>query len=235
MRPATLFATGASLAASSRAWQLPNNNNLMQQLLQRPLHTSAPAYDGDNDDIDIATDSQFRGLQTFANLPYVNALDDDEAEGHRYDIAVLGAPFDTATSGRPGARFGPGGIRIGSQRMFPGQVSVYTGEAALGGGGGGGGWARVVDCGDVGLTWFDNVVALRQLDKAHRVSRYLRQRRGRGRKAEGSQVLTYVKNIGHLEPSGCQLERVQDATDLDLGRGPYDDVECAEVDGGEMG
>lgn len=131
------------------------------------------ADDDDEDDVDIVTGSQFNGLKTFANLPYVNALLTDEAGGaagaaaageeDRYDIAVLGAPFDTATSGRPGARFGPGGIRIGSQRMFPGQVSVYTGEAALGR------WARVVDCGDVGLTWFDNTVALRQLDKAHRV------------------------------------------------------------------
>ena len=34
-----------------------------------------------------------------------------------YDIAVLGAPFDTATTYRPGARFGPGGIRNGAQRL----------------------------------------------------------------------------------------------------------------------
>lgn len=30
-------------------------------------------------------------------------------------------------------------------------------------------WATVVDCGDVPLTWLDNNVALKQLDKAHRV------------------------------------------------------------------
>lgn len=136
----------------------------MRQLLQaqqRPL-ASSPLYD---DDIDIVTGSQFRGLQTFANLPYVNALSDEEAEkGIKYDIAILGAPFDTSTSGRPGARFGPGGIRVGSQRMSPDQVSIYTGEGTLNQ------WAKVVDCGDVGMTRFDNTVALRQLDKAHRVS-----------------------------------------------------------------
>ncbi len=34
-----------------------------------------------------------------------------------FDVAILGAPFDTATSYRPGARFGPGGIRNGAQRL----------------------------------------------------------------------------------------------------------------------
>jgi agmatinase len=30
-------------------------------------------------------------------------------------------------------------------------------------------WAVIVDCGDVPLTWLDNNVAFKQLDKAHRV------------------------------------------------------------------
>ena len=30
-------------------------------------------------------------------------------------------------------------------------------------------WATIVDCGDMTLTWLDNTVAFRQLDKAHRV------------------------------------------------------------------
>lgn len=157
MRSATLLTAGTSLAASARAWQLPNNN--LQHLQQHPF-SALPTQD---DDIDIVTGSQFNGLKTFANLPYVNALSDEEALENKYDIAIFGAPFDTSTSGRPGARFGPGGIRIGSQRMFPEAISVYTGEGTLNQ------WAKVVDCGDVGLTWFDNTVALRQLDKAHRV------------------------------------------------------------------
>lgn len=168
---ATLVAIGASLTAPAQAWQLPNNNHLQhlfppaaqqqgrQQQQEQHVLGVLPTHD---DDIDIVTGSQFNGLRTFANLPYVNALADEEAQ---YDIAILGAPFDTATSGRPGARFGPGGIRIGSQRMFPDMISMYTGEGTLNQ------WAAVVDVGDVGLTWFDNMVALRQLDKAHRVRR----------------------------------------------------------------
>lgn len=51
----------------------------------------------DKDDIDIVTGSQFRGLKTFANMPYVNCFSDTESKGKKYDIAVLGAPFDTVS------------------------------------------------------------------------------------------------------------------------------------------
>lgn len=45
--------------------------------------------------IDVTTDSEFFGLSTFANVPYVNCLKVDKSEAGRYDIAILGAPFDT--------------------------------------------------------------------------------------------------------------------------------------------
>jgi agmatinase len=35
------------------------------------------------------------------------------------DVAIVGAPFDTATTLRPGARFGPDGIRTGSMMVRP--------------------------------------------------------------------------------------------------------------------
>lgn len=168
---AILIATTAWPTASTWAWQLPNADlrgyiETGRGRQQDPFSAlvNDPEQNPIDDDIDIVTGSQFHGLKTFANLPYVNALSDQEAEHNQYDIAVLGAPFDTSTSGRPGARYGPGGIRIGSQRMFPGATSVYTGAVPLTS------WAKIVDVGDVGLTWFDNTVALRQLDKAHRVS-----------------------------------------------------------------
>lgn len=49
------------------------------------------------DFIDIATGSQFNGLGSFANLPYVNCLDTNQSDEGRYDIAILGAPFDTVS------------------------------------------------------------------------------------------------------------------------------------------
>jgi len=72
--------------------------------------------------------------------------------------------MDTSVTGRPGARFGPKGIRSGSQRINAGESwSIYTGTNSLAS------WATIVDCGDVPLTFLDNTVALKQLDKAHRV------------------------------------------------------------------
>jgi hypothetical protein len=47
--------------------------------------------------IDVTTDSEFFGLTTFANLPYVNCFKPDENEASKYDIAILGAPFDTVS------------------------------------------------------------------------------------------------------------------------------------------
>lgn len=61
-------------------------------------HESSPlgqSYLGDGDFIDVVTDSQFFGLGTFANLPYMNCLSSTEDDEGRYDIAILGAPFDT--------------------------------------------------------------------------------------------------------------------------------------------
>ncbi|KAI5369503.1 Putative ureohydrolase [Septoria linicola] len=107
--------------------------------------------------------AKFAGLTTYANLPYVHCLSaEDDVEP--YDIAILGAPFDTGVTSRPGARFGPLGIREGSRRIDPSfSYSVYTGKNAFQQG------LKVVDCGDAPLTVLDNTVALRQLGKAHEV------------------------------------------------------------------
>ena len=45
--------------------------------------------------VDTSTDSAFFGLTTFANLPYVHCLADEGRKVEKFDIAILGAPFDT--------------------------------------------------------------------------------------------------------------------------------------------
>ena len=50
---------------------------------------------------------RFSGIRTFMRLPHVTDM-----EG--VDFAVAGLPFDTATSFRAGARFGPEAIRAAS-------------------------------------------------------------------------------------------------------------------------
>ncbi|KPI41943.1 putative agmatinase 1 [Cyphellophora attinorum] len=105
-------------------------------------------------------DQKFAGLTTFANLPWQHCLSTSDEQ---YDIAFLGAPFDTATTGRPGARFGPTGIRLGSRRLHASAGwSAYTHENAFQS------WAKVIDCGDAPLTFLDNTAALKQLVSAHK-------------------------------------------------------------------
>ena len=49
----------------------------------------------------------FAGINTFLKAPYVENVRDVS----RYDAAVIGVPFDSGTTYRPGTRFGPQGIR----------------------------------------------------------------------------------------------------------------------------
>src|SRR5689334_25166315 len=56
---------------------------------------------------------RYTGIRTFARAPHVP----QETDG--VDVAIVGVPFDTATSMRPGARFGPAGIRDASLLLRP--------------------------------------------------------------------------------------------------------------------
>jgi agmatinase len=85
---------------------------------------------------DASRAPRYTGIRTFARLPHVR-----EPEG--VDIAVVGIPFDTATSFRPGARFGPAAIRDGSILLRPWhpplEVDVFAAQS-------------VVDWGDIAIT-----------------------------------------------------------------------------------
>jgi agmatinase len=86
---------------------------------------------------DASVAPRYTGVRTFARLPYVTA----DLTG--VDVAVLGVPFDTATSFRPGARFGPEAIRAASMLLRPYHppldVDVFAGRS-------------VVDAGDIDVT-----------------------------------------------------------------------------------
>lgn len=49
-------------------------------------------------DADI-TQAKFAGLMTYANLPYVHCLAPEGHDVEPFDIAILGAPFDTVGHG----------------------------------------------------------------------------------------------------------------------------------------
>jgi agmatinase len=76
----------------------------------------------------------YAGLLTFAGVPYTQ----DPAELGGVDVAIVGAPTDDLVSDRPGARFGPRGIRAASAPPGPHLETKVDGIAQL----------SVVDFGD---------------------------------------------------------------------------------------
>jgi agmatinase len=93
---------------------------------------------------------RFAGPETFARLPRLDQV------GHA-DVAVLGIPFDSGVSYRPGARFGPAGIRAGSKLLRPYHpfMDVFPWVAQ-----------QVVDAGDVAVNPFDLLAAVNQVEAA---------------------------------------------------------------------
>ncbi|KAI0055883.1 agmatinase [Artomyces pyxidatus] len=115
-------------------------------------------YPGDND---VTANSIFSGITTFAKLPWVQCLTKEKSEA--FDVAFIGAPFDTGTSYRPGARFGPAGIRAGSRRLtlYGGYNVPLEVNPFLSG-------LKIVDCGDIPVTPYDNKYAIQQIEDGHK-------------------------------------------------------------------
>lgn len=95
---------------------------------------------------------RFAGPDTFARLPRLDQVD-------HADVAILGIPFDAGVSYRPGARFGPSGIRAGSKLLRPYHsfMDVFP-------------WLdqQVVDAGDVAANPFDLLAAIESVETAAR-------------------------------------------------------------------
>jgi agmatinase len=85
---------------------------------------------------DASRAPRYTGVRTFARCPLV-------CDAAGVDVAAVGVPFDTATSFRPGARFGPEAIRSASALLRPWHpvlgVDVFAGRS-------------VVDHGDLDVT-----------------------------------------------------------------------------------
>ncbi|MET2011892.1 agmatinase [Microbacterium chocolatum] len=62
--------------------------------------------------VDASVVPRFAGIATFARLPRLD-------EVAHADIAVVGVPFDSGVSYRPGARFGPAHVREASRLLRP--------------------------------------------------------------------------------------------------------------------
>jgi agmatinase len=62
----------------------------------------------------------FAGINTFMKAPYI----EDVKDVGKFDVAVMGAPFDGGTTYRPGTRFGPQGIRRISALYTPDNYEI---------------------------------------------------------------------------------------------------------------
>jgi agmatinase len=92
---------------------------------------------------------RYAGKGTFARIADIHEVSD-------YEIAVVGMPFDGGTSYRPGARFGPMGVRQAARTLRPG-YHVELGVAPLE-------EVQIVDAGDVTITPFNIDEACRQIE-----------------------------------------------------------------------
>jgi agmatinase len=92
---------------------------------------------------------RYAGLTTFARLPR-------REDVGRHDVAVVGVPFDSGVTYRPGARFGPAHIRQSSRLLRPynqaQQVYPFRGQ-------------QVVDAGDIACNPFDIREAIGQIER----------------------------------------------------------------------
>jgi guanidinobutyrase / D-arginase len=94
---------------------------------------------------------RFAGHTTFARLPRLEDVT-------RYDVAVVGVPFDSGVTYRPGARFGPAAIRQGSRLLRPYNPALDVSPFEV----------QVVDAGDVPTNPFDIEGSLAQVQTALR-------------------------------------------------------------------
>ncbi|MFL6288158.1 MAG: agmatinase [Actinomycetes bacterium] len=106
-------------------------------------------HDGVVGPVDAVKVPRFAGFATFARLPRLEDVD-------RFDCAVVGVPFDSGVTYRPGARFGPSYVRQGSRLLRPynpaQDVEPFRGR-------------QVVDAGDIAVNPFDLEEAIAQIQE----------------------------------------------------------------------
>ena len=105
--------------------------------------------------VDATVVPRFAGLRTFARLPTLEQVG-------RADVAILGAPFDGATTFRAGARYGPAGIREASLLLRPYNEALDLSPFAE---------RQVVDAGDAGPSPVDVIQAHKTIED-HAASLY---------------------------------------------------------------
>jgi agmatinase len=99
--------------------------------------------------IDATTSPRYGGFGTFARLPRMDQVDN-------YDVAIVGVPFDSGVSYRPGTRFGPQHIRQSSRLLRPFNPAQNNSPFSE---------QQVVDAGDIDCNPFNISEALVGIEK----------------------------------------------------------------------
>ncbi|WP_103350477.1 agmatinase [Amycolatopsis sp. CA-128772] len=99
--------------------------------------------------LDSSRVPRFAGFATFARLPRIDQVE-------RADVAVVGVPFDSGVSYRPGARFGPAAVREASRLLRPYHPELDVSPFAE---------RQVVDAGDIAVNPFDIGEAIETLQQ----------------------------------------------------------------------
>jgi agmatinase len=102
--------------------------------------------------VDATLVPRYAGEATFARLPRIG-------EVARADVAVLGVPFDSGVSYRPGARFGPSHIRESSRLLRPYNPALAVAPFAS---------QQVADAGDLAVNPFSIDEAIRAVERGAR-------------------------------------------------------------------
>ncbi|NMN95562.1 agmatinase [Antrihabitans stalactiti] len=98
--------------------------------------------------VDATRVPRYCGPETFARLPRAD-------EVSRADVLVVGVPFDSGVSYRPGARFGPGHIRASSKLLRPYNPAQDVHPFGV---------QQVADAGDIAVNPFDLSVAISTIE-----------------------------------------------------------------------
>jgi agmatinase len=102
--------------------------------------------------VDATVVPRYVGPATFARLPRID-------EVARADVAVLGVPFDSGVSYRPGARFGPNHIRESSRLLRPYNPALQVAPF---------GSQQVADAGDLAVNPFSIDEAISAVERGAR-------------------------------------------------------------------
>jgi agmatinase len=100
--------------------------------------------------VDASVVPRFAGPETFARLPRIDQVE-------HADVAVVGFPFDSGVSYRPGARFGPQHVRQSSKLLRPYHPPLDVHPFAA---------QQVADAGDLGINPFSIDEAVATIERA---------------------------------------------------------------------